>query len=69
MTDTDTLTIDASVAIELCELLRWLIELCDDTGEGLGDAVWRNVGRGYPRAGLCRDLTRLAVALLAGAPR
>lgn len=62
-------TLDASAAIEICELLRWLMELCDDDGEGLGPAIWRQVGPGYPRAGLRRDLIRLALALTAGEPR
>lgn len=69
MTADHVVTLDASTAIEMCELLRWLIELCEDDGEGLGPAVWRQVGRGYPRAGLRRDLVRLALALTAPAPR
>lgn len=69
MTRAETVSIEASAAIELCELLRWLIELCEDDSEQLGEAVWAKVGRGYPRSGLRRDLTRLALALIPGEPR
>ncbi len=69
MIKTAVVVLDASDAVEICELLRWLIELCDDDGEGLGEAVWRQVGQGYPRAGLRRDLVRLALALTAGGSR
>jgi hypothetical protein len=69
VSDEVVVTLDASSAVEICELLRWLIELCEDDGEGLGPAMWRQVGRGYPRAGLRRDLMRLTLAFAAGASR